>query len=99
MVPQSDGEHERWRAQLPADVREAHKHCNLNRAAVEASTWCGCFYCYAIFSPTEICEWIDQDSGSQTALCPRCGIDSVLADQSGYPITKEFMATMYSYWF
>ncbi|MET0901124.1 MAG: cytoplasmic protein [Mycobacterium sp.] len=94
-----DDELPRAKALMPVDVREAHEHCNVNRAAVEASTVCGCFYCCAIFSPAEIDEWIVEGSGRQTAQCPRCGIDSVIPDRSGYPITKEFLATMNSYWF
>jgi hypothetical protein len=34
-----------------------------------------------------------------TARCPRCGIDSVIGSASGYPITREFLQTMKSYWF
>jgi len=33
---------------------KAHKHCILQRAEVEASTPCRCFYCFARFAPTEI---------------------------------------------
>jgi acetone carboxylase gamma subunit len=34
-----------------------------------------------------------------TALCPYCGIDSVIGDKSGFPITKEFLEKMYQHWF
>lgn len=47
-----------------------------NRASVAAATRCGCFYCQAVFSGDEVRNWVDDD---RTALCPRCGIDSVLA--------------------
>jgi hypothetical protein len=50
-----------------------------------------------IFSPQEIYEWIPDISG--TAVCPYCGIDSVIGESSGYPITKEFLQEMYDYWF
>jgi len=50
----------------------------------------------AIFKPGEIDVWIDED---QTALCPKCGIDSVIGSASGFPITKEFMQKMHDYWF
>jgi hypothetical protein len=32
-------------------------------------------------------------------FCPRCGIDSVIGDQSGFPITPEFPERMKRYWF
>ena len=34
-----------------------------------------------------------------TAICPRCGIDSVLGDRSGFPISAEFLSEMQRYWF
>jgi hypothetical protein len=49
----------------------------------------------AVFAPSEITEWVDHWEGvGQTALCPRCGIDSVIGSESGYPLTKEFLERM-----
>jgi hypothetical protein len=50
----------------------------------------------AIFLPTEIQEWIDQE---QTALCPKCEIDSVIGSASEFPITKDFLERMHAHWF
>lgn len=61
-----------------------------------ASRLCGCFYCGAIFPPSEIMDWGDE---GRTALCARCGIDSVIGDRSGFPITSEFLGQMNHYWF
>lgn len=36
---------------------------------------CGCYYCLSTFLYTEINCWIDN---KMTALCPYCGIDSVI---------------------
>jgi len=74
----------------------AHKHCSLNRAELESSEVCGCFYCFAMFAPSEISEWIDQ---GQTAICPKCPVDSVIGSMSGYPVTREFLERMHAYWF
>jgi hypothetical protein len=41
----------------------------------------------------------DINETGQTALCPRCGIDSVLGSASGYPINREFLQKMNEYWF
>ncbi len=79
---------------------EAHKHCAMHRDEIEASDLCGCFYCKSIFQPSEIASWIDElDSPRKTALCPRCGIDSVIGSASGFPITEEFLWRMYRHWF
>ena len=74
----------------------AHRHCTRNRAELERSKLCGCFYCMDIYSPQEIHDWIDDD---QTALCAKCPVDSVIGDVSGYPITVEFLKRMNSHWF
>ena len=78
------------------DLEAAHKHCSGHRDEIAASTACGCFYCVSIFQPNEIEDWVN-NGGS--ALCPRCGIDSVIGDASGFPVTIGFMASMRRRWF
>ncbi|MCI0692569.1 cytoplasmic protein [candidate division KSB1 bacterium] len=78
------------------DHIRAHKHCSRHRKEILASENCGCFYCLRIFPPAEIEDWIDDDD---TALCPKCGIDSVIGSQSGFPITKRFLRKMHDHWF
>jgi hypothetical protein len=82
------------------DYIRAHRHSSRHREEVLASAQCGCFYCGAVFPPSEIESWVDdwEDVG-QTALCPRCGIDSVIGSESGYPLTEEFLARMKAHWF
>ena len=58
------------------------------------------FYCLAVYPASAIVEWIDDvGQGAQTALCPKCGVDSVLGDKSGFPLTKEFLEEMREHWF
>ena len=78
-----------------ATLEAAHKHCGSHREEVVRSETCGCFYCLAIFKPVEVAEWVE----GVTALCPRCGIDTVLGSASGLPITREFLSRMQTYWF
>lgn len=80
----------------PTPHISAHKHRIRHRAEVEASTLCGCFYCLATFPPADITQWCDEQS---TALCPKCGIDSVIGDASGYPIDERFLTRMNKHWF
>jgi hypothetical protein len=84
--------------QMP-DLVAAHKHSFENRGELLTSESCGCFYCLAIFPPTEIVNWIDERSGQSTASCPRCRIDSVIGSKSEYPITVEFLDAMRTHWF
>ena len=83
-----------------ADIIRAHRHSIRHREALLASERCGCFYCGAIFPPADIKDWTDDWEGvGQTARCPRCGIDSVIGSEAGYPVTPEFLAAMTAHWF
>ncbi|MBL8679418.1 MAG: hypothetical protein JNK05_09650 [Myxococcales bacterium] len=73
-----------------------------NRDELARSRRCGCFYCLAIFDPSEIRQWIDKDASGRglTALCAKCGIDSLIGDADiGPALTKDLLAQMRDYWF
>ena len=79
------------------DLQLAHGKCIHHRPELEASSLCGCFYCLATFVPGEIVDWCDDGN---TGLCPKCGVDSVLGDSSGYPIAeRDFLGAMKTRWF
>jgi hypothetical protein len=82
-------------------LRIAHKRSIKHRAEIEASAVCGCFYCKKTFAPSEIKDWTDTGNPlpAQTALCPHCGIDSVIGDKSGFTITPTFLTEMNKAWF
>jgi hypothetical protein len=82
----------------------AHQHCKLHFDEISASTLCGCFYCLCTFSPAEITDWIADRSvlerrAGRTALCPQCGIDSVIGSASGFVINEAFLKAMRQRWF
>lgn len=70
----------------------AHRRSIHNRDEILRSHACGCFACLAIYQPSEIWDWVDEDA--DTATCPRCQIDSVIGDASGFPIDREFLSRM-----
>lgn len=78
------------------DLEAAHKTSTFNRNILEHDKLCGCFYCLEIFDPTEITEWIpeSEDGDEVTALCPYCGVDAIIPESSGFPLTKEFLEKM-----
>ena len=79
-----------------SDIIAAHGYSANNKESLEKDTKCGCFYCTEIFAPAEITDFADN---GKTALCPYCGIDSVIGESSGFPITKEFLNKMKEHWF
>jgi hypothetical protein len=94
-------EHKIRVAQFPLAIQQAHTHSANHRREIEASDICGCFYCCSTFSPSEIADWVDEDEGGsgQCALCPRCGIDSVIGSNSGFPMDAAFLNEMRRHWF
>ena len=91
----------------PEILKVAHRHSATHRDEVMASSACGCFYCQSVFSPSTIEEWIEETSGNYgkspnpwTAICPKCGVDSVIGDKAPFPATDPaFLEAMHIVWF
>ncbi len=91
------------------ELLAAYRHTTNNRVEIEASALCGCCNCLQTFAPSEIVAWAGLDMNSfndpdsaanaETALCPRCGSEAVLADRSGYPVNAAFLGQMNEAWF
>jgi hypothetical protein len=75
---------------------EAHKHSTQHRHTLMASIACGCFSCYAQFTPADITEWCDEYE--TTAKCPKCKTTAVIGDASGYPVHRSFLERMHIHW-
>ena len=76
------------------DLRAAHARSLRNRADLSKGGLCGCFHCLSVFDASEVRDW----ATGTTALCPRCGIDAVLAAHAA-PIDPEFLQRMRARWF
>lgn len=84
------------------DYIEAHSFSNNHMAHLKLDSICGCFHCEKIFHPAEITDWIMADNDCDrlgTAICPYCGVDAVIGESSGFPITGEFLNIMSHHWF
>jgi len=84
------------RLSLTKDHITAYNWSSYHWFALMKSSLCGCFHCLEVFTPREIEDWTHD---GETALCPRCGADSVIGSKSGYPIEHEFLAKMHKHWF
>jgi hypothetical protein len=73
----------------------------MHRAEILKSDRCRCFYCLASFKPADIQDWVDSEAQEpgQTALCPKCGIDSVIGSASGVPLDDAFFEQMRRFFF
>ncbi len=79
----------------------AHRASAIHKTVTLKSEICGCFFCETTFLPQEIECWVDERNGEYTtAICPYCGIDTVLGSASGFPVTdKKFLKSMHKRWF
>ncbi len=83
-------------------LEKAHKHSISNQELLMRSETAGCFFCC---EPVEIAaiKWHEEKrgevAGTATALCPKCGIDSVLPSAAGVPVDEDFLNEMHKRWF
>jgi hypothetical protein len=78
------------------DIRHTAKFAMHNKAQLIVAENCGCFHCLSVFDPKEIKEWTDNND---TAICPYCSVDAVLAESNDIRIDKEMLAKLNAYWF
>ena len=77
---------------------KAHEKSSNHKEEILAKVISGCFYCRKVYPSKEIEEWIDEQNGGETAICPKCNIDSVLSSE--LPINEEnFLLAMNKYFF
>ena len=78
------------------ELKTLHKESSNHREVLNKRLLCGCFFCCKTYHPSEIKEWTD---AQQTALCPKCGVDSVIPLAVGGPDNKTILEEMFEYWF
>lgn len=79
------------------ELKDIHRLTMLNRKKIKKTHHrCGCFYCLNQYDSSAIIEWTDN---KRTALCPFCQIDSVLYENTKYPLTSSLLEQMEKFWF
>ena len=89
-----DGDFQLYIEECNLELSEAHMDkpkSFKNVEVIKESTNCGCYYCLKIFDKNEIKKWYDN---KQTAVCPYCGVDSVIPNTN-----KEELEKLYEVWF
>lgn len=66
--------------------KKIHKLSFRNKELLDLEWQACCFHCFSKFHPDKIKEWTDK---GQTAVCPHCGIDSVLPGDFSSAILDE----------
>jgi len=78
------------------EIKEASKYSIYNMPELEKSNKAGCYHCMSTFEPSEISETTDD---GKTAMCPKCGIDSVLPESSPFKLDIQTLTELNKYWF
>ena len=61
--------------------RGIHSFCFENKELLCNSEINVCFYCMQKVNFDDIEEWVKERSGKESAICPHCGIDSVVPNK------------------
>lgn len=67
-----------------------------NKNIISQSNKVGCYHCCKTFNYSDIKNFTDND---QTALCPFCSVDCIIADSQGVNISEEFLIKAKKFWF
>lgn len=59
---------------------------------IEKNELCGCFYCLKTFPCDQVTEEYED------AFCPYCKKAVIIHENSGYPLSDEFLRQMHGYW-
>jgi hypothetical protein len=76
-------------------LHKLHKKSTRHRSVRSKSKICGCFYCFKELSFGQMVRWIDNN---ETALCPYCGVDSVLGFETS-TANQALLRDMHEEWF
>ena len=79
-------------------MRELHALWSKNKEAITKSHLAGCFFCCTMYEATAVVEYAVEHDKTETAICPICGVDSVIGDAST-TLNKEMLQSMCSTWF
>ena len=81
-------------------LKAVYSHSIRNEESIRKSNLCGCFHCISIFPVADVksSEMMVEKDGFKTAICPICGIDSVIGDAS-VEITAEILEALNGLYF
>lgn len=81
---------------IKEELEYYHKFTHNYNALILNTQICGCFYCCQFFISDTIKEFVRNNT---CALCPLCGIDSVIPLTNCPNMSREFLEEMHDYWF
>jgi hypothetical protein len=80
------------------ELDTAHKKAFQNEPLVQIAKDCACFCCLVHFPPSAIDGWVD-DKLHRTAMCPKCGIDAVLTEETLDKVPDDLLKALQEEYF
>ena len=62
------------------------KESIYNIDEIKKSSKCGCYFCISVQNSADVVEFVDDGT---TGLCPNCGIDSLLPNETNLDTLAE----------
>lgn len=62
-------------------LEQLYQRSKNNDGEILNSDVCSCFFCRQTYSARDVCDWVSDDEGNMNAICPVCGMDSVIGDR------------------
>ncbi len=75
-------------------LEEYKSHSVNNEIEILRSKKCGCFFCGSTFDARKVSQWEDGTNGGASAICPECGMATVIGDGSGLKVTRTLLKEM-----
>lgn len=73
-------------------LKMLHRQSIGNKVRLADAKDCGCYFCFSHFAVAEVEYWDDEDD--QTAVCPHCGIDSVIGEYEEQRVPDDLLKAM-----
>ncbi len=74
-------------------LTELQKHTHNNEIEILHSKTCSCIFCRQHYDARAVNDWVNDERG-MSAICPECGMDTVIGDNGGEPLDKETLKAL-----
>lgn len=78
---------------IDSPLEELHERAHDNEIEILGSKTCSCFFCRQTYDARKVNDWVNGQNG-MTAICPECGMDAVIGDKGGEPLSKETLKAL-----
>ncbi len=71
------------------EMESYYSRTHGNDREILNSDTCSCLFCRQTYSARDVSDWVNDDDGSLSAICPICGMEAVVGDKKKGRISHE----------